>query len=366
MEDEILPRIGITIGDINGIGPEVIIKALSSPKILKMCTPIIYGSGKHLSKYKTLLGYHDWQFSTIQNTKAVNKKQFNLVNTYNGPHFEVQLGEIVKEAGQLAFESLKRATEDLKNGYIEAMVTAPISKDNTQGEGFNFPGHTEFLADAFGSDKVLMFMVSENLKMGVVTGHVPLDQVKKKINKEAIKEKLQMMLHSLKIDFGVQKPRIAVLGLNPHAGENGLLGKEELEIITPAVEDFRMKGELVFGPFPTDGFFATQQWKQYDAVLAMYHDQGLTPFKMLAFEDGVNYSAGLPFVRTSPDHGTAFDIAGKDVAEPGSMLNAIFTAIDIYKNRTEDKDLKASAIDPIKIKRVLKANKDKDKDREKD
>lgn len=363
MDGDNIPKIGISIGDINGIGPEVIIKALSQKSILKICTPIIYGSGKHLSKYKSLLGFNDWQFSSIQNTKQLNRKQINLVNCYQGPTFEVSLGAIKKEAGQLAFQALKRATEDLKSGHIDALVTAPISKDNTQGDGFDFPGHTEFLANAFETEEVLMFLVSEGLKMGVVTGHVPLDQVKKSITKQQVTKKLELMLASLKTDFSIQKPKIAVLGLNPHAGENGLLGKEEKEVINPVVEEFRKKGNLVFGSFPTDGFFATEQWKQYDAVLAMYHDQGLTPFKMLAFDSGVNFTAGFSAVRTSPDHGTAFDLAGKNEAESGSMLQAIFYAVDIYKNRKELKELNENAISPVEIKRIMRTNKNTSKER---
>jgi 4-hydroxythreonine-4-phosphate dehydrogenase len=359
MEGDNIPRIGITIGDINGIGPEVIIKALSSPSINKICIPIIYGSSKHLSAYKNKIGFSDWQFTSIHNAKQLNKKQFNLINCYQGPHFELSLGEVKKEAGILAFQSLERATEDLKNGYIDALVTAPISKDNTQGEGFEFPGHTEYLAEKFSSEQVLMFLVSEALKVAVVTGHVPIEQVKKSITTKLIKEKLDMMINSLRIDFQVQKPKIAILGLNPHAGENGLLGKEELEIISPLIEEYRTKGKLVFGPFSADGFFATQQWKQFDAVLAMYHDQGLIPFKMIAFDSGVNYTAGLPVVRTSPDHGTAFDIVGKNLAEEGSMLQAIFAAVDIFRNRKEEKELKDNAISPIKIQRIIKSSKEK-------
>ncbi|AWV96999.1 4-hydroxythreonine-4-phosphate dehydrogenase PdxA [Arcticibacterium luteifluviistationis] len=359
MEGDNIPRIGISIGDINGIGPEVIIKALSSSSINKICTPVIYGSAKHLSKYKNLLGYNDWLFSTVQNTRQLNKKQINLINCYEGPNFELSLGTVQKEAGQLAFQALDRATQDLKNGYIEALVTAPISKDNTQGEGFKFPGHTEYLANEFQAEEVLMFLVSEELRLGVVTGHIPIEQVKKNITKKQIKAKLDLMLNSLKVDFKIQKPKIAVLGLNPHAGENGLLGKEEIEIIEPLINEYRKKGTLVFGTFPSDGFFATQQWKQFDAVLAMYHDQGLTPFKMLAFDSGVNFTAGLSAVRTSPDHGTAFDLAGKGEADSGSMLHAIFSAVEIYKNRAEYKELTENAISPVKIQRIIKSSKEK-------
>ncbi|UBM59708.1 4-hydroxythreonine-4-phosphate dehydrogenase PdxA [Marinilongibacter aquaticus] len=359
MDNDFLPRIGITIGDINGIGPEVIIKALAKSKITRLCTPIIYGSAKHLSKYKSDLDFHDWNFFTIQHPDQANRKKVNLINCYQGPKFEVEYGQLNKDAGLLAFQSLQKATADLKDGHIQALVTAPISKDNIQGEGFDFPGHTEFLAKSFEKESVLMFLVSEELKIGVVTGHIPLEQVKKRINKQSIRDKIKMIKESLVKDFNIQKPRIAVLGLNPHAGENGLLGMEEQEIISPVVEEFREKGNLVFGPFPTDGFFATQKWKQFDAVLAMYHDQGLTPFKMLAFDSGVNFTAALPAVRTSPDHGTAFEIAGKNEADPGSMLNAIFTAIDIYRNRSMNDELQANAISPVEIKKLIKSNKEK-------
>jgi 4-hydroxythreonine-4-phosphate dehydrogenase len=354
MNNEFLPTLGITIGDINGIGPEVIIKSLVDQTILKHCNIIIYGSSRHLTKYKQEIGFNDFQFLTIKEPKQAAQKKINLINCYEGDYFELHLGQIRPEAGKLAFQSLAKATEDLKNGFLEAIITAPISKDNIQSEEFKFPGHTEYLADAFGQDEALMFMVSEDLKMAVVTGHVPLEGVKKNITKKQIEKKLKLLIQSLKIDFNIQKPKIAVLGLNPHAGENGVLGSEEIELINPVLEEFKAKGELVFGPFPSDGFFGNVQWKKYDGVLAMYHDQGLTPFKMIAFDSGVNYTAGLPFIRTSPDHGTAFDIAGKNTADPGSMLNAIYYALDIWRKRTENEDLVHNAIKPMKIDRRAK------------
>jgi 4-hydroxythreonine-4-phosphate dehydrogenase len=338
------PVIGISIGDFNGIGPEVILKAVGGNRLNKICTPVIYGSGKVINRYRQLLEIKDWQFFTIQKIDQINHKQVNVINCMNDQNLEVQTGAITPEAGKLALESLKRAVEDLKAGKIDALVTAPINKHNIQSDEFKFPGHTEYLAEAFGTKDVLMFMVSDELKIGVVTGHLPLEQVKKNINKELITKKLEQIKSSLKRDFGIQKPRIAVLGLNPHAGENGLLGNEEKEIIQPAIEDFRKKGNIVFGPFPADGFFGTAAWKNYDAVLAMYHDQGLMPFKMIAFENGVNYTAGLPKVRTSPDHGTAYDIAGKNIADESSMMHAIYTAIDIAKNRQELSDLEAGSM----------------------
>ncbi len=299
------PVIGISIGDFNGIGPEVILKAVGGNRLNKICTPVIYGSGKVINRYRQLLDLKDWQFFTIQKIEQINHKQVNVINCMNDQNLEVQPGTITPDGGKLALESLKRAVEDLKAGKIDALVTAPINKHNIQSDEFKFPGHTEYLAEAFGTKDVLMFMVSDDLKIGVATGHLPLEQVKQNINKELIINKLEQIKTSLKRDFGIQKPRIAVLGLNPHAGENGLLGNEEKEIINPAIVEFKKKGNIVFGPFPADGFFGTSAWKNYDAVLTMYHDQGLMPFKMIAFENGVNFTAGLPKVRTSPDHGTA-------------------------------------------------------------
>ncbi|MDZ7937457.1 MAG: 4-hydroxythreonine-4-phosphate dehydrogenase PdxA [Rhodoferax sp.] len=331
MSEEIQkPIVGITMGDFNGIGPEVLMKALAGMHMNKICTPVVYGSTKVISRYKQLLELNDWQYQSISKPDQANEKQINLINCVPDTH-EVEPGKIKDDAGKAALSSLQRAAKDLKEGRIHALVTAPINKHNIQSEEFKFPGHTEFLSAQFDNQEVLMFMVSERLKIGVVTGHVPIVRVKENLSKDKIVKKLNAMLHSLKEDFGVQRPRVAVLGLNPHAGENGLIGKEEQEIIIPAINEVKGKGHFVFGPFSADGFFGTAQQQQFDAVLGMYHDQGLMPFKMLAFEEGVNFTAGLPVVRTSPDHGTAYDIAGKNVADPSSMINAIFTAVDIYK-----------------------------------
>lgn len=353
---DFIPKIGITIGDINGIGPEVLLKALSTHHINKICIPIIYGSGKHLSKYKNLVGMNGWQYANIQDPSQALQKNANLINCFKGEFFELEIGKLSPKAGQLAFDSLARATEDLKNGKIDAIVTAPISKENIQSDSFKFPGHTEYLANAFDKKDVLMFMISDKLRIGVATGHIPLDRVKKELSRELITSKLDIMLNTLKIDFGISKPKIAVLGLNPHAGENGLLGDEELQIINPVIEKFKSKGNLVFGPFPTDGFFATDTFSQFDGILAMYHDQGLTPFKMLAFDSGVNFTAGILGIRTSPDHGTGFDIAGKNIADAGSMLHAIYSAVDIAKKRNEyialeSKSLKHEKIDIDSLKK---------------
>lgn len=327
------PVIGITLGDYNGVGPEVILKALSSNRILKICTPVIYGSQRILSFYRKSLELKDWTLQNISSIQQLNPKVTNVITCWDDKQSEVAVGKVTPEAGQAALACLQKATEDLKNGLIDAIVTAPINKHNIQSEEFKFPGHTEFFTEMFEAKDSLMFLVAEQIRVGVVTGHIPLGRVRSSITPERITQKLTLMLDSLKNDFGIQKPRVAVLGLNPHAGEQGLLGSEEKDIIIPTLEEFKKKGNLVFGPFPSDGFFGMAQFKQYDAVLAMYHDQGLIPFKYIAFETGVNFTAGLSIVRTSPDHGTAYDIAGKNQASETSMLHAIFTAIDIVKNR---------------------------------
>lgn len=327
------PIIGISLGDFNGIGPEVILKAVQNNALLKLCTPIIYGSTKILNFYKNQLGMKEWQLFGIQKAEMANPKAINVINCLGDQNLEVNPGQITKEAGKAAFDCLKKAVEDLKEGKINALVTAPINKNNIQSESFKFPGHTEYLADAFGVKDNLMFLVSDILRVGVVTGHIPIEKVKESITKKAITSKLDLMLASLEKDFGIQKPKIAVLGLNPHAGEEGLLGKEEIEIIAPITNEYREKKQLVFGPYPADGFFGNNQFRQFDAVLAMYHDQGLIPFKSIAFETGVNFTAGMPAIRTSPDHGTAYDITGKNLANENSMLHAIFTAIEVFKNR---------------------------------
>ncbi len=329
------PIIGISLGDFNGIGPEVILKALQNTAITKLCTPIIYGSTKVLNYYKNILGLKEWQLFGCQKPEIANPKVVNVINCFPDQQIEVEPGKITPEAGKAAFECLKKATDDLKAGKIQALVTAPINKNNIQSADFKFPGHTEYLADVFGVNDNLMFLVSDILRVGVVTGHIPIEKVKDSVTKKAISSKLDLMLASLKLDFGIQKPRIAVLGLNPHAGEEGLLGTEEKDMIAPLTKDYREKKHLVFGPYPADGFFGNTQFKQFDGVLAMYHDQGLIPFKSIAFETGVNFTAGMPAVRTSPDHGTAYDIAGKGTANENSMLQAIFTAIEVVKHRSE-------------------------------
>ncbi|MCU0339404.1 MAG: 4-hydroxythreonine-4-phosphate dehydrogenase PdxA [Spirosomaceae bacterium] len=338
------PIIGITLGDYNGVGPEVILKTLHNNQLNRICTPVVYGSMRILNRYRNLLEMKDWNLFGAQRVEQINPKNTNIITCWMNQEEEIQPGKVTPEAGQAALVCLQKAMEDLKANKLDALVTAPINKHNIQSEEFKFPGHTEYLADAFGVKEPLMFMVSEQLRVGVVTGHVPLNKVAAHLSKEKIVANLQAMIQSLRNDFGIRKPRIAVLGLNPHAGEGGLLGSEEQDIIAPAVKQLRDKGQLIFGPLSADGFFAAQSYRKYDAVLAMYHDQGLIPFKAIAFNDGVNFTAGLPIVRTSPDHGTAYDIAGKNQADETSMRQAIFTAIDIAKRRKENAEMEKNAL----------------------
>ncbi|UII32512.1 4-hydroxythreonine-4-phosphate dehydrogenase PdxA [Fulvivirga ulvae] len=328
------PVIGITIGDINGIGPEVTIKALRDNRILNFITPVIYGSSKTLSYYRKALRMDDFNYSHVKESGQFHFRKVNVVNCWT-EMVEINTGVVTPEAGKASFQALKKATEDLKSGLIDAVVTAPINKNNIQSDDFKFAGHTEYFTQHFDAKDSLMFMTSDDLKIGVVTGHIPIKEVSKTLSSELISRKLGIMEHSLRVDFGIKKPKIAVLGLNPHAGEGGLLGKEDIDVIEPAIKEFKQKGKLVFGPFPADGFFGKGDYKKFDGILAMYHDQGLIPFKTLAFENGVNYTAGLSIIRTSPDHGTAYDIAGKNEAQETSMRQAIYLARDIYKNRKE-------------------------------
>jgi len=329
-----LPVIGISIGDVNGIGPEVTIKALLDKRILNYMTPIIFGSAKVISYYRKQCNLEQFNFMTIKDLGNIAYGKVNVFNCWQDT-VDLQPGRVTNEAGQAAWKALEQATVALKNQKISAIVTAPINKNNIQNQDFSFPGHTEYLANTFEAEEHLMFLVHEDLRIGVVTGHVPLHQVSQKITRSKVRQKLLAMEQSLISDFGIGKPRIAVLGLNPHAGEEGLLGSEEQDIILPVVEELRAKGKLIFGPFPSDGFFGAYQHQQFNAILAMYHDQGLIPFKTLAFEKGVNYTAGLSVVRTSPDHGTAYGIAGKNEANPESMRQAIYLACDILSQREE-------------------------------
>lgn len=328
------PIIGISIGDINGIGPEVIIKALQDNRMLNLFTPIIYGSAKVLSFYKKGLRSDDFQYTQTKSVTQLHPNKVYVVNCWQDAA-NIQVGVATEEGGKYALLALERAVSDLKEGLIDGLVTAPINKKNIQQEGFNFPGHTEYITERLDAKESLMMMVEDALRVGVATAHIPLEEVSGMITEELLRSKLQILEKTLKRDFGILKPKIAVLGLNPHAGEAGLLGSQEDDIITPLVQSMRDSKRLVFGPFPADGFFGTREYTKFDAVLAMYHDQGLVPFKTIAFDTGVNYTAGLPAVRTSPDHGTAYGIAGKGVADETSMRSALFACYDIIRNRKE-------------------------------
>ena len=324
------PVIGISLGDFNGIGPEVIMKTLVDSRISKLCIPVVYGNYKIFAKYKRLIEMEEISFHSIKNISELFTKKSTLVTCWE-EDYEINPGKVTPEAGKCAFISLQKATEDILAGNLDAIVTAPINKKNIQNPDFNFVGHTEYLTEKANAADSLMLLVCEELRIGVVTGHIPLSQVPSKLTKEKILTKTNILYKSLKNDFGISKPRIALLGLNPHAGEEGLLGTEDKEIIAPIVEELKQKGILAFGPFPADGFFGSKHYKKFDGVLGMYHDQGLIPFKLMAFDSGINYTAGLPFIRTSPDHGTAYDLAGKNLANESSFRAALFLAIDLAK-----------------------------------
>ena len=331
--------VGITQGDSNGIGYEVIIKALSDPRILEQFTPVIYGSSKIFSFYrKTIPEIEQMDTNAINNAREAHPKRVNIVNCLPDSAY-AEPGQATPESAKAAIACLDRAVEDLKAGEIDVLVTGPINKKAMSGQGFGFPGHTEYIQNAFGVKDVTMLMVSSRIKVGVVTGHIPLKDVAASITEEKILSKLRLINESLQKDFCIDKPRIAVLSLNPHSGDGGLLGDEEGRIIIPAIKKAVDEGILAFGPFSPDGFFGLSHYENFDATLAMYHDQGLAPFKALSFEDGVNFTAGLPVVRTSPDHGTVFEMAGRDEADPLSMRAAIFTAIDIFRKREQFRQL---------------------------
>lgn len=331
MEEKMI-RVAITHGDTNGIGYEVILKTFAEPEILELCTPIIYGSPKAAAYHSKALGI-DSNFSIISKAEDAQNGRVNMLTTFDGD-VKIEMGQPSKEAGEAALKALDRAMTDFRNGLYDVLVTAPINKNNIHSEAFNFPGHTEYIETSLGDGKkALMILMNDSLRVALVTTHLPIRDVPKAITKEVIIEKATIFHDSLRRDFNIQKPRIAVLSLNPHAGDGGVLGSEEQTIITPAIEELADKDIQAFGPYAADGFFGSGAYIRFDGVLAMYHDQGLAPFKTLALENGVNYTAGLPIVRTSPDHGTAYDIAGKGVADEQSFRQAIYTAIDIYRNR---------------------------------
>ena len=329
-----LIKVGITHGDVNGIGYEVLLKTFSDTRLLELFKPVIYGSSKSVSYHRKVLNFPPLNLHIINKGEDAQAGKVNFVNCIK-EEIKMDLGKSTTEAGEAAYEALKDAVQDLQDEKIDVLVTLPINKDSIQSDAFRFNGHAEFLENHFAQDnqKALMIFVSEKMRIALATTHIPLSEVSKNISTASILEKLRTLNHSLKRDFCIENPRIAVLGLNPHAGENGLLGKEEVDFIIPAITEAQKKGILCAGPFAADGFFGASRFKEFDAVLAMFHDQGLVPFKTIAMEAGVNYTAGLPIVRTSPGHGTAYDIVGKNEASDESFRQALYIAVDIFKNR---------------------------------
>ncbi len=351
MQPNSKPIIGVSIGDVNGIGPEVIIKTFADPRILDMCTPVIFANPKIINFYKKSLDIQGFSFNAAQDLTQLNPKQVNVCTIWQD-EISIQPGVLTDDAGRLAVASLVNAAQALKDGHIQGLVTAPIHKTNVQGPDFKHTGHTPFLKEFFGVKEVAMMLYSNNFRVALLSEHIPIAQAAAAVTGENIARKLAVVHRSLVRDFGIDKPKIAVLGLNPHAGDGGLIGQEEKETIKPTLDRLKKeKGWLLFGPYSADGFFAHGHHTQFDAVLAMYHDQGLIPLKSLGTEDGVNFTCGLPSVRTSPDHGTAFDIAGKNLADEQSFRNAVFEAIDISKRQRAYDEATAN---PLKRQKLSK------------
>lgn len=325
-------KVGITQGDINGISYEIIIKTLKDSRINEICTPVLYGSPKVAAYHRKAIKVSNFSFNHIKSPEEANVKRPNIINILDDS-VRVELGKSTRVAGEASLKSLEKAVNDLKNEKIDVLVTAPINKNNIQSDDFNFAGHTEYLQNFFDNKQALMIMVSNLLKVGVVTTHLPVKKIPENITKENILDKLKLFEQALIQDFGIHKPKIAVLGLNPHAGDEGVLGSEENEIIEPAIDEAKEEEILAFGPYAADGFFGSESFSKFDGVLAMYHDQGLAPFKAIVRGEGLNYTAGLPVIRTSPAHGTAYELAGQGVASPASFRNALYLACDIYENR---------------------------------
>ena len=333
-EGEHKVRAGISIGDFSGIGLEVIMKAFQDVAMLQVCVPVIYGSAKTLSFHRKVLGITEFNYSTIRNIDELNQRKVNLLNVWN-EELKIEIGKSSALSGRYAMQSLQAVCKDIRQQKIDVMVTGPVDKHAISQEHQDFTGHTGFLAREFESENHLMILVSELLRVSFVTGHVPVKDVPSLITAENIGASIKTLHKSLKRDFGIRKPKIAVLALNPHAGDTGVIGKEENDVIRPAVKKAFDSGIIAYGPYPADGFFGSGTFAKFDAVLAMYHDQGLVPFKTLSFGGGVNFTAGLPVIRTAPDHGTAFDIAGKNEASEASFRKAVFLACDIWKKRNE-------------------------------
>jgi 4-hydroxythreonine-4-phosphate dehydrogenase len=345
MSEQLKPIIGISVGDLNGIGMEVIIKTFTDSAMLDFCTPVVFASSKVASYWRKTLNIENFSFNVINQIEQANPKKANLINCWK-EEVSIEVGTPSKEVGKYAFQSLKLASKYLEEGKIQALVTAPINKNTIQNDEFKFTGHTDYLESRFDG-KSLMMMVSNEMRMALSTVHVPLEKVASNITQEGIIEKLEILNNSLKNDFHIPKGKIAVLALNPHAGDGGVIGNEDETIVEPAIKKVFDKGIMAFGPFPADSFFGSGRHQQYDAVLAMYHDQGLIPFKSLSFGKGINYTAGLSIIRTSPDHGTGFEIAGTSQANESSFREAVYLACDLVKKRSITKEISEK---PLKIR----------------
>ena len=340
MENNRKIRVGITHGDINGIGYEVILKAFSDATMLDLCTPIVYGSPKVATFHRKSMDIQT-NFCIISTAEGALDNKLNILNCTED-ELKVELSKSTPEAGKAALDALERALQDYKDDLIDVLVTAPINKHNIQSDSFHFPGHTEYIEERVGEgEKALMILLKDDFRVALVTGHLPIREVADAVTKELIMEKLSIFHRSLKEDFGIDAPRIAVFSLNPHAGDNGVIGTEESEVIVPAIQEMVAKGVQCFGPYPADGFMGSGNYSHFDGILAMYHDQGLAPFKAMAMDEGVNYTAGLPVVRTSPAHGTAYDIAGQGIASESSFRQAIYTALDVFRNRQIEREIHA-------------------------
>ncbi|BDW92324.1 4-hydroxythreonine-4-phosphate dehydrogenase PdxA [Allomuricauda sp. XS_ASV26] len=341
-------KLGISIGDINGIGCEVALKTFEDPRMLDFCTPVFFASNKTISQQIKDLGLNI-KFNGVRDADQALEGKINIVNVWKEMP-NIAYGEATKQGGDYAIRSLRAAVAALKEDKIDVLVTAPINKNNIQSEDFNFPGHTDFLAQELKGES-LMFMVTYELRVGLLTDHIAVKDVAKTITPKLIRNKIAIMEKSLKMDFGIRRPKIAMLGINPHSGDNGTIGEEDDKVLKPTIQELFNKGTLVYGPYSADSFFGSDNHKGFDAVLAAYHDQGLIPFKTLSFGKGVNYTAGLDKVRTSPDHGTAYEIAGKGMADESSFKEAVFTGIQVFKNRTEYLDLHKNPLQKQKMKR---------------
>ena len=339
--------IGISIGDYNGIGIEIALKTFLDKRMLDFCTPILFGSTKLITAYKKNMDINV-PFNGIKHVDNAIHGKLNILNLWS-EDIQIDLGKPTESSGKYAFESLKTATNSLVKGEIDVLVTAPINKDNIQSEDFKFPGHTEYLESELNGES-LMILMTDTLRIGLITGHIPVSKVSETITAELIQKKVAILHKTLVQDFAISKPKIAILGLNPHCGDNGVIGNEDDEVIRPTIMNIQNEGKLVYGPYAADSFFGSENYKNFDAILAMYHDQGLAPFKTLSFGEGVNFTAGLDKIRTSPDHGTAYELAGKGMANINSFKEAIFTGIQIYKTRKEYKSLTENTLNIIRQK----------------